>query len=180
MRPSLPRFLLVAGAAAAATMALAACGGGDDGGASSTTTATSTGAVTVQRVNGIGSVLVDAAGKALYTPDQEADGKVRCTGACAAIWQPAMAPASGAPKADGGATMLDVIVRPDGKRQLTAGRKPLYTFTEDPPGKVTGNGFSDDFAGRHFTWHAVLAGGGASSGSSGGSSTSSSRDGYGY
>jgi predicted lipoprotein with Yx(FWY)xxD motif len=173
MRPSLPRFLLVAGAAAAATMALAACGGGDDGGASSTTTATSTGAVSVQRVDGIGSVLVDAAGKALYTPDQEADGQVRCTGACASIWQPAMAPASGAPK---GAPTLDVIVRPDGKRQLSAGRKPLYTFSEDPPGKVTGNGFSDDFAGRHFTWHAVLAGGGASSGSS----AAPSRNDYGY
>jgi predicted lipoprotein with Yx(FWY)xxD motif len=175
MHLSLPRFLLAAGAAAATTLAVAACGGGNNGGAASTTTATSTGAVTVQRVAGIGSVLVDPAGKALYTPDQEADGKVRCTGACASIWQPVLAPASGAPKAAGGAAMLDVIVRPDGKRQLTAGRKPLYTFTEDPAGKVTGNGFSDAFGGRHFTWHAVLAGGAASS-----ASTTSSRNGYGY
>ena len=178
MRPSLPRFLLAAGAAAAATLALAACGGGDDGGAPSTTTATSTGAVSVHRVDGIGSVLVDAAGKALYTPDQESDGKVRCTGACASIWQPLLAPASGTPKADGD-TVLDVIVRPDGKRQVTAGRRPLYTFTEDPDGQVTGNGFADDFAGRHFTWHAVLAGGGAAKSAGGGSSTTSRND-YGY
>jgi predicted lipoprotein with Yx(FWY)xxD motif len=178
MRTSLPRFLIAAGAAAAATLALAACGGGDDG-APSTSTAASTGAVNVQRVDGIGSVLVDAAGKALYTPDQESDGKVRCTGACASIWQPLLAPASGTPKA-AGATMLDVIVRPDGKRQVTAGRKPLYTFTEDSAGKVTGNGFADDFAGRHFTWHAVLAGGAAAKSSGGGSSAAPSRNEYGY
>jgi predicted lipoprotein with Yx(FWY)xxD motif len=178
MRTSLPRFFIAAGAAAAATLALAACGGGGDGGPS-TSTASSTGAVSVQRVDGIGSVLVDAAGKALYTPDQESDGKVRCTGACASIWQPLLAPGNGAPKAGGGA-MLDVIVRPDGKRQVTAGRKPLYTFTEDPTGRVTGNGFADDFAGRHFTWHAVLAGGGAARSSGGGSSTAPSRNDYGY
>lgn len=178
MRTSLPRFFVAAGAAAAATLALAACGGGDDG-APSTSTAASTGAVSVKRVDGIGSVLVDATGKALYTPDQESDGKVRCTGACASIWQPVLAPGSGAPKADG-AAMLDVIVRPDGKRQVTAGRKPLYTFTEDPTGQVTGNGFADDFAGRHFTWHAVLAGGGTAKSSGGGSSTTPSRNDYGY
>jgi predicted lipoprotein with Yx(FWY)xxD motif len=174
MRSSSPRLVLAAGAVAAA-FALAACGGGEDGGASSTTTATSAGAVSVKRVDGIGSVLVDASGKALYSSDQESDGHIRCTGACASIWQPVTAPASGAPKSDG-ATMLDVIVRPDGKRQLTAGRKPLYTFTEDPPGQVTGDGFSDDFGGRHFTWHAVLAGGATSSGSGAGSS----RNDYGY
>ena len=178
MRTSLPRFLTAAGAAAAATLALAACGGGDDG-APSTSTAASTGAVSVQRVDGIGSVLVDATGKALYTPDQESDGKVRCTGACASIWQPLLAPGKSAPTVNGD-TMLDVIVRPDGKRQITAGRRPLYTFTEDPAGRVTGNGFADDFAGRHFTWHAVLAGGGAAKSSGGGSSTAPSRNDYGY
>lgn len=121
-------------------------------------------------------MLVDAAGKALYTPDQESDGHVRCTGACASIWQPVVAPASGTPKASDRATMLEVIVRPDGTRQVAAGRKPLYTFTEDPQGKVTGDGFSDDFGGRHFTWHAVLAGGAAASGKS----TAPARNDYGY
>jgi predicted lipoprotein with Yx(FWY)xxD motif len=175
MRRFLPHPLLAAGAAAAATLALAACGGGDDG-ASSARTATSTSAVTVQRVDGVGSVLVDATGKALYTPDEEADGKVRCTGGCTSIWQPLVAPDSGAPKAADGAASLDVIARPDGMRQVTADGKPLYTFSEDAPGKVTGDGFADDFAGRHFTWHAVLAGGRASSGSSGASQPSPGND----
>jgi predicted lipoprotein with Yx(FWY)xxD motif len=175
MRRSLPHPLLAAGAAAAATLALAACGGGDDG-ASSARTATPTSAVTVHRVDGVGSVLVDATGKALYTPDEEADGKVRCTGGCTSIWQPLVAPDSGAPKAADGAASLDVIARPDGMRQVTADGKPLYTFSEDAPGKVTGDGFADDFAGRHFTWHAVLAGGKASSGSSGASQSPPGND----
>ena len=179
MRPSFPRFFVAAGAAAAATLALAACGGGDDG-APSTSTAASTGAVSVQRVDGIGSVLVDATGKALYTPDQESDGKVRCTGACASIWQPLLAPASGTPKAAGDVGKLGVATRPDGSKQVTVDGKLLYTFSQDQPGKVDGNGFADDFAGRHFTWHAVLAGGSTAKSSDGGSSTTPSRNDYGY
>jgi predicted lipoprotein with Yx(FWY)xxD motif len=66
-----------------------------------------------------------------------------------------------------------VLKRPDGTAQVTAGGKPLYTFTEDAPGKVTGNGFKDAFGGTRFTWHAVLASGKAAgapgtSGTSGG------------
>jgi predicted lipoprotein with Yx(FWY)xxD motif len=177
MRRSLPHQLLAAGAAAAATLALAACGGGDDG-ASSTTTATSTGAVTVRDFDGVGSVLADPTGKPLYTPNEEADGKVRCTGGCTSIWQPLLAPGAGAPKTPDANAALDVIARPDGKRQVTADGKPLYTFSEDAPGQATGDGFSDDFAGRHFTWHAVLATGKASNGSSGAGTSTSSRDGY--
>ena len=36
--------------------------------------------------------------------------------------------------------------------------KPAYTFSEDTPGAVTGDGFSDDFDGRHFVWSVVAAG----------------------
>jgi hypothetical protein len=50
-----------------------------------------------------------------------------------------------------------MVRRPDGAKQVTANGKLLYTFSQDTPGKVTGNGFSDDFGGRHFTWNAVLA-----------------------
>ena len=121
-------------------------------------------------------MLVDPTGKALYTPDEEADGNVRCTGGCTSIWQPLVAPDAGAPKAADGAATLDVIARPDGMHQVTAGGKPLYTFSEDTPGKVTGDGFSDDFAGRHFTWHAVLADGKASRGSSGASQSAPGND----
>jgi predicted lipoprotein with Yx(FWY)xxD motif len=166
----------------ASALALAACGGsGDDNTAS--TPAASTGSsvtVTLKAVDGIGKVLVDSAGRALYTPDEETSGKVLCTGACTSDWEPLTADA-GAPKADGAAGKLAVIDRPDGTRQVTAGGKPLYTFTDDPPGKVTGDGFSDDFDGKHFTWHAVLAGGERSTGSqSGASQSSGSKGDFGY
>jgi predicted lipoprotein with Yx(FWY)xxD motif len=166
--------LLILGALAA-SLALAACGGGTGGGSSQPATpATATTTVAVKSIGGIGSVLVDSGGKALYSSDVEADGKVLCTGACTSFWKP-LTQQSGTPTAPTGAGKLGVVRRPDGARQVTADGKLLYTFSEDAPGKVEGNGFSDDFDGRHFTWNAVLAGGKAA-----GAAGASSRGGYGY
>jgi predicted lipoprotein with Yx(FWY)xxD motif len=149
--------LLATGAALAATVVLSACGGGGDGSATPVSTVDGTKTLAVKSVDGIGSVLVDAAGRALYSSDQEADGTVRCTGACTSFWEPLIV-RSGTPAAAPGIGKLDVVRRPDGAKQVTANGKLLYTFSEDTPGMVTGNGFSDDFGGRHFTWNAVLAG----------------------
>jgi Secreted repeat of unknown function len=66
-----------------------------------------------------------------------------------------------------------VITRPDGTKQVTDDGKPLYTFTEDSKGEVTGNDFSDDFGGQEFTWHAAPSDQ-MSTGSSGGSPSTSS------
>jgi predicted lipoprotein with Yx(FWY)xxD motif len=164
---------LLAAAAVAASLVLAACGGG---GSSSTSTpaATST-TVAVKPVSGIGNVLVDSAGKALYSSNVEAGGKVMCTGACTSFWKP-LTVGSGNPTAASGAGKLSVVKRPDGTRQVALDGKPLYTFAQDAPGKVQGNGFSDDFAGQHFTWTAVLAGGK----SSGSTTTTPPRNDYGY
>jgi hypothetical protein len=76
---------------------------------------------------------------------------------------------------------LAVIDRPDGSKQLAVAGKPLYTFSQDSPGKVTGDGVSDDFSGQHFTWHAVLADGttSAASAASTGSGTTGSDAGRG-
>jgi predicted lipoprotein with Yx(FWY)xxD motif len=165
-------------AALAAALVLAACGGDDDPGSSPASGSVATDkTVAVQRVDGVGSVLVDADGQALYTSDQEANGAIRCTDGCASIWLPLEA-GSAAPTADGDAATLDVIERPDGTRQVTADGKPLYTFAEDAPGEVTGDGFSDEFEGRRFTWHAALAGGEESSGSSGANDGARGGDGY--
>lgn len=167
---TIPARLLTATAALSATLLLAACGGGGDSGGSgsspSPATAGATTTIAVKQVSGIGRVLVDANGKALYSPDVEAGGKVRCTGACTSFWEPLTLP-SGAPTAPAGTGALGVIKRPGGARQVALDGKPLYTFTEDPPHQVTGNGFSDDFNGRHFTWSAVLAAGKAASTSAG-------------
>jgi predicted lipoprotein with Yx(FWY)xxD motif len=135
--------------------------------------------VAVKRVDGIGKVLVDSSGKALYSSDVEADGRVRCVGACTSFWEP-LTPGSGMPTAEAGAGKLGVIKRPDGTEQVTANGKLLYTFSQDAPGKVEGNGFSDDFNGRHFTWNAVLAGGKAARMSGGGASKAPPGNDYGY
>ena len=109
---------------------------------------------------------------ALYSPDQEANGKVLCTGACESFWKP-LEPGTGAPTAESGVARLAVIMRPDGSQQVTDDGKPLYTFSEDSPGKVTGNDFSDDFGGQQFTWHVVMSD--QSTGPSGGSTTAAGR-----
>src|SRR5205823_2539055 len=44
--------------------------------------------VSVRDVMGVGSVLTDASGLTLYTPDQEAGGTIHCTGDCVKIWIP--------------------------------------------------------------------------------------------
>jgi predicted lipoprotein with Yx(FWY)xxD motif len=166
---------LFTAAALAATVLIAACG------SSSTTTDTGNTAIAVKHVDGVGDVLVDASGQALYTPVQEANGKIRCVGQCLSFWHPLAAGAN--PTAAAGTGKVAVITRPDQTKQVTVDGKPAYSFSEDAPGKVTGDGFKDAFGGQKFTWHVLLAGGGTSAGSSSGGGTgdaSSSGGGYSY
>jgi predicted lipoprotein with Yx(FWY)xxD motif len=158
-------------AVVAAALALGACGssGDDNGSSSSASPAGGSDTVSVQHVDGIGDVLFDQSGAALYTPEQEANGKVLCMDSCLAFWKP-LEPGSGTPTAEAGVGRLAVITRPDGTKQVTDDGKPLYTFTEDSKGEVTGNDFSDDFDGQEFNWHAALSDQ-MSTGSSGGSTT---------
>ena len=160
-------------AVAALALALAACG--SSGGSSSSGARRGTSStVSVASVGGVANVLVDTAGKPLYTPDREADGMIRCTAVCTSFWMP-LAPGAGTPNANG--LTFAVISRPDGSQQVTADGKPLYTFAEDSPGQLKGNGFADDFSGQHFTWHVVVAGGGAAPTAP---ASNSSGGGYGY
>jgi predicted lipoprotein with Yx(FWY)xxD motif len=170
--------LLIPGAALVASLVLAACGGGGDSSGSATASGGGM-TVAVKSIDGIGDVLVDSGGKALYASDVEADGKVRCTGACTSFWKP-LTIDSAKPTAADGVGKVGVATRPDGAKQVTVGGKLLYTFSEDQPGKVEGNGFADDFDGRRFTWNAVLAGGDTADSSGGGSSESSPGKDYGY
>jgi predicted lipoprotein with Yx(FWY)xxD motif len=160
------------------SLVLAACGGGGGGSSDPAASPGNAKTVTVKHVDSIGSVLVNASGETLYSSDVEADGKVHCTGACTSFWEP-LTVDTGAPTAGTDVGRLDVIKRPDGTNQVTANGKLLYTFSEDEPGKVQGNGFADDFGGRHFTWSAVLAGGKAA-GTSGDASEAPPRNDDGY
>jgi predicted lipoprotein with Yx(FWY)xxD motif len=151
------------GAAIAATLVMAACGSGDGNDDASSNTGSASGAsggsadtVAVAEVDGIGEVLVDSAGVALYRADEEADGRVRCIDGCTAFWEPLTV--DGTPTGAPGVGELGVTERPDGARQVTADGRLLYTFVQDSPGNVTGDGFADDFGDQHLTWHVVHAG----------------------
>jgi predicted lipoprotein with Yx(FWY)xxD motif len=160
--------LLIVGAAAVAVLALAACGGGGSGGSNSSEVPRSSNDTTlsVEQIGDAGRVLVDSAGKALYAADEEADNGVLCTGACLSFWEPLTIDA-GAPTANSVPGTLGVSERPDGSRQVTHDGKRLYSFTQDEPGEVTGDGLADAFDGQQFTWHLVRVGGSPDSGDGG-------------
>jgi predicted lipoprotein with Yx(FWY)xxD motif len=154
----------IGAALAALALALAACGGDDE---EQPAAAAGDATVSVEEIDGVGSVLVDRAGRALYTADEESDGTIRCRGGCLALWLPLEA--SGTPTGSGDVTGdLGTVQRPDGAMQVTYDGKPLYRFAEDTePGKVTGDGVSDSFDGTAFTWHAVTTTGASTGDSSG-------------
>jgi predicted lipoprotein with Yx(FWY)xxD motif len=158
--------------AAAMILVASACGGGSDSSADNSAQGATT--VSSRSVDGVGPVLVDAMGAALYAADQEAGGKVVCTNMCTTIWKPLTV--AGAPTASGGlGKSLAVMKRPDGSRQVTFDGRPLYRFAQDDEaGEVTGNGAKDSFGGHTFTWHVATPSGVSSSGKNSGSG------GYGY
>ena len=165
--------------AAAVLLALAACGGGGDTSAGGSASGNAP-MVSSKTVDGVGPVLVDAKGMALYAADQEADGKVVCTGSCTSIWEP-LTVSGGTPIAgDGVSGKLGVMARPDGGRQVTLDGRLLYRFAEDKDaGTVTGNGKADSFDGQSFTWH-VATPSGISTSNANSSSSDDDDSGYGY
>jgi predicted lipoprotein with Yx(FWY)xxD motif len=166
MRLSIKHSATSALAIGFAAVALAACGGGDDGDDGNATAADArggSGLVSIQSVDGT-DVLADSEGRTLYSAEVEAGGEILCTEACASFWDPVEASAS---EADSAAAELDldlgVVERPEGDRQLTFEGLPLYTFTEEGPGELDGDGFVDDFEGTHFEWAAATSGAGSDS-----------------
>jgi predicted lipoprotein with Yx(FWY)xxD motif len=168
------------GAACAGALVIAACGGSSGGGSPSASAAgapagsgtsaaadlqhSSHATVSVKQLAGVGRVLVNQRGDALYTPNLEASGKILCVSTCTHFWIPVMV-TGGKPTTSGKVGTIGTVSRSGGK-QVTVNGKPVYTFVEDKPGKSTGNGFHDHFGSHHFTWHVVRAGGGAQSSTS--------------
>jgi predicted lipoprotein with Yx(FWY)xxD motif len=94
-----------------------------------------------------GQFLTTADGKTLYTFDSDTNGTSNCTGNCATIWPPYLAPNSAQ-----SSLPLDVstISRADGGPfQYTYKGKPLYLYSKDiVPGDITGDGFNG-------LWHII-------------------------
>jgi predicted lipoprotein with Yx(FWY)xxD motif len=184
-------------AAVTAAGLLAACGsagggtgtGGGSGAGASASAAPGAAArdavISARELPGVGTVLVSRSGKTLYSPQQEANGKIMCTGGCLSFWFPVRVVAGTALHAPSGVTgVLGMIHRPGGLTQLTYNGKPLYTFRLDQaPGQAHGNNFTDRFGGTTFTWHALTtsgatAGTGGQQGTSGGYTYPSGSAGY--
>ena len=158
---------------------LAACGSSSSSsstGSAATSTAGGASTVSTKSISGVGSVLVDAKGDALYTNNQDSGSKIACTGSCTSIWLPLAAPSGGQPTSDNASVQAKLGVVKGGPSQVTFGGKPLYTFVQDSPGQATGNGVKDSFGGTNFTWTAATASGAAASPST--TTTGSSGGGY--
>jgi predicted lipoprotein with Yx(FWY)xxD motif len=91
----------------------------------------------------LGRILVNSRGHTLYLFGKDRNGKSSCSGQCASFWPPLIA--SGKPTVAGGAkaSLIRVIKRADGRRQVTYNHHPLYTFVKDKSkGQTHGEGVS--------------------------------------
>src|SRR5262249_11749191 len=97
------RRAALAGLAVVAAAVLAGCAGyaGSTGGGQA---APGTPAVMTRNLAGLGPVLVNAAGKTIYSPEQEAHGRILCTGSCLSFWLPVTVKSAAGLHAAGGAT----------------------------------------------------------------------------
>jgi len=89
------------------------------------------------RSSSYGVVLFDGRGKALYAFTRDTRGRSTCSGACAAAWPPYVV--SGSLRVAGGArrSLLGIVRRADGSRQVTYAGRPLYYYVGDrKPGQI--------------------------------------------
>jgi predicted lipoprotein with Yx(FWY)xxD motif len=178
--------LLTGLAAVAVAAVIAGCSSSSSGSSSATTADGGTqqagaGTVSARQVSGVGMVLTNQSGRTLYTPEQEADGSIKCTGSCLSFWFPVTMAQGATPRAASGlAGKLGSIKRPDnGDVQLTYNGDPLYTFRLDSaPGQAHGHNFTDSFSGQSFLWHVATVSGTAPAG--GQPSSPSGSGGYNY
>ena len=127
-------------------LALGAYGLGTTAGAASKTKAKVT--VATATVPGVGTILVDRQGHALYTLTDANGAAVACTGGCLSAWPPLTV--TGKVKVAKGVKS----VKKTADNQVTSAGLPLYLFAGDTAAKqAKGEGISS-FGG---TWHVVKA-----------------------
>ena len=131
-------------------------------------------ASTVKRGHALGkTVLVNRAGRTLYSLSAETNGRFICTGACLSTWHPLLFRSGQKPT---GAQSLSSIMRSTSQTQVTYKGKPLYTFAGDrKAGDAKGEGFKDV-----GVWHTATVGSSAKAPAAQATSTSPSYGGYGY
>jgi predicted lipoprotein with Yx(FWY)xxD motif len=82
----------------------------------------------------VGQYLADGNGKTLYTYGGDTAGVSNCSGACIANW-----PVYAAAQTTSLPANVSVITRSDGSKQYAYKNLPLYYFTADQTGQVTGD-----------------------------------------
>jgi predicted lipoprotein with Yx(FWY)xxD motif len=105
---------------------------------------------------GLGRIIVDGRGRALYLFEKDSRGRSACSGLCATYWPPLLT--SGKPTAVAGAkrSLLGTIRRADGTRQVTFAGHPVYFFSGDTKrGQTNGEGLKDFGAG----WYVLSSSG---------------------
>jgi predicted lipoprotein with Yx(FWY)xxD motif len=112
------------------------------------------------------TILVNAKGLPLYTYKGDTATTSHVTGQLAALWPPLE---SGAPTTHGAVGALTSVATSNGKQVADNGHF-LYTFVEDTPGHVTGQGVQNFF----------VATPGTAAGASSTASTAGSQSGSGY
>jgi predicted lipoprotein with Yx(FWY)xxD motif len=161
-----PTHLIGAMASVAVLGVLAGCGGSSSSSSSSSPSSSqpkssnSAAIVSTKSVSGVGSVLVDSAGKTLYTPAQEAGGKILCTSSCTGVWPPLTVSTASALKGHDMGGKLTALKRADGTLQVAFNGAPLYRFKFDKSaGMASGNGAHDKFGATSFSWKAQTVAG---------------------
>lgn len=87
-----------------------------------------------------GQFLADNSGHTLYTYGADTNGKSNCSGACLATWPIYKATSQSGSNLPAN---VSVIQRDDGSMQYAYKGLPLYTFTSDTKGHMTGDGISN-------------------------------------
>jgi predicted lipoprotein with Yx(FWY)xxD motif len=132
------RLMAVALLAALWLVVAAGCGGSSASSAPKSGVAgaqhtTSSVAVKTRKIKGLGTVLVNPAGRTLYVFMKDKQSRVTCTGSCASFWPPLKWKGSGKPGAGGAAksALLASDKNPGGGKVVTYNKWPLYTYSGD-------------------------------------------------
>ncbi|MEU2420807.1 hypothetical protein ABZ619_07135 [Streptomyces sp. NPDC007851] len=124
----------------------------DGGGTASASPALTTG-VTAKTLSGVGVVVTDDKGMALYRfdKDESSPSKWTCSGTCTKTWIPVIVPES--VQTSGVRQSLLGTVHRNGRTQLTLAGWPLYRYVGDTAaGQVNGQG-------KNGEWYAVTPSG---------------------
>jgi predicted lipoprotein with Yx(FWY)xxD motif len=124
-------------------------------------------------VKGVGSVLVDGAGRTLYVFSLDKHSKVSCSSSCEKYWPPLLADGSVVAGSGVQKALLGKIKAPNGKEVVTYDHWPLYTYVADTKAGVATGEDALAFGG---TWHAIHPSGAIAKKQS----SSSGGGGYGY